>query len=113
LRLFPGAHMKAGIAVLLVFYAALALAQDNAARIDCQEFGRVIAAVAVFRDAGADIDKTVALFRRMNPQIPAPRWALVEREVRRMWREALPADEAGFSLYLRCQAQLGDMGRES
>ena len=105
--------MRTIIATLLAFCAAQAWAQDNAARIDCQEFGRVIAAVAVFRDAGADIDKTVALFRRMNPQIPAPRWALVEREVRRMWREALPADEAGFSLYLRCQAQLGDMGRES
>jgi len=53
-----------------------------------------------------------ALFRRANGAMPEPRKAAVEREIRRMWREELPAGEAEFALYKRCEAQLGDMGRE-
>lgn len=81
---------------------------------DCGALGSAVEAMAIFRDVGADVDKTLEiLFAHVKRRTPAPRWAVIEREIRRMWTEPLPGPEAGAAVYKRCQQQLGDMGRES
>ena len=86
--------------------------ERGATTLDCTVLASYIRNVVAFRDTGADPAKVIALFRRANGAMPEPRKAAVEREIRRMWREELPAGEAEFALYKRCEAQLGDMGRE-
>lgn len=91
---------------------ALAGERPKGVVFDCAQFGRSIRNVAELRDLDASLEKTLALIRTKNAATPRPQLEAIEREVRRMWRERLPADEAGWALYRRCQAQLGDMGRE-
>lgn len=79
---------------------------------NCGQLARAIGAVATYRDADASEEKTIAMYRAINPQIRGPQWDVLEREMRRLWRERLPAEEAAWGLFMRCQQQLGDMGRE-
>lgn len=113
----PLALLLALFVIVCVVAAAGAWGQtteqpQGAVTFDCRALARAIGNVATFRDVDASEDKTVTLYREINPQIQGPQWAAIEREIRRLWRERLPADEAVLALYLRCQQQLGDMGRE-
>lgn len=101
-------------AMLLGAWVQPARAQEVRGLIfDCAAVAQGISAAAVYRDVGADLGKTIAYYRENAPSVPEARKAVVEREIRRMWREGLPAAEAAFSVYKRCQKQLGDMGRET
>lgn len=99
------------LAVLFIV-APLAFAQEPKGIIfDCKALADGIGAAAAYRDVGADLSKTIAFYRSRAQETPEPRKAVVEREIRRMWREGLPGAEAAFAVYKRCEAQLGDMGR--
>lgn len=80
---------------------------------DCKALADGIGAAAVYRDVGADLTKTIAFYRTSASATPEARKVVIEREIRRMWREGLPRAEAAFAVYRRCEAQLGDMGQES
>lgn len=103
--------------ILCVVAATDALAEGverpkGGVQFDCRMLAGAIDAVAKFRDVDANEEKTIALYHEINPQLRGPQWAVLEREMRRLWRERLPADEASWALFRRCQQQLGDMGRE-
>lgn len=102
------------LAVVLFIVAPIACAQAPAGGLifDCNALAEGIRSAAIYRDVGADLGKTIA-FYRTSATHPEPRKEVVEREIRRMWREGLPPAEAGFAVYRRCQAQHGDMGRET
>lgn len=96
---------------LVVYIVAPARAQP--VLFDCEPFATGIARMADFRDTGADLGRVIAMARKRNPDMPFAYRAVVEREMRRLWREGLPAERAREALYRRCMEQLGDMGRES
>ena len=112
-----GKHALLAAILLAATTSALAQAMERpkgGVVFDCRQLASAVEAMAIFRDAGADVDKTVdILFAQVKRRTAAPRWAVIEREIRRMWIEPLSGPEAGFALYQRCQAKLGDMGRES
>lgn len=101
----------AGALILWLIYPRTAAADPVG--FDCVELATVISGAADFRDTGADLDKTVKLIRRQNAQVPPAHRAVLEREIRKMWAEDLPKNRATLGVYKRCQAQFGDMGRES
>lgn len=79
---------------------------------NCRTLAQAVGGVAVYRDVGADQAKTIAMLRAKNAWLGGSHLQALEREIRRMWREGLTPEEAEFALYKRCEAQLGDMGRE-
>lgn len=107
--------MKGLLAALLAFVAACALyascAHAEPVQFDCPQLAVVIQNAAQLRDLGANLDKVLDLGRR-NSGLQGPRWAILERELRRLWKAGQSADRAAQDVYRRCQAQLGDMGRD-
>lgn len=83
---------------------------------DCRQLTETIADFADFRDTDANVDKVIALLRSglhgADKSAPA-RFAVIEREIRRLWAEGLPARQALEQLHKRCTGQLGDMGRDA
>jgi len=107
------AMTNGSLLVALMFITAPALAQTPGLIFDCAALADGIRAIATYRDVGADLGKTIKHLRAGSEHVPEPRKAVIEREIRRMWKEGLPPAEAGFAIFKRCQAQLGDMGRET
>jgi uncharacterized protein YecT (DUF1311 family) len=79
---------------------------------DCQVLAELINAAADFRDTDAKLDLVVQMALDRLHDTPTQK-AVLEREIRRMWIEGLPANDAAFSVWRRCQKQMGDMGVES
>lgn len=100
-----------GAAIGLVCYASFARAAK--VNIDCSSLAQAVSSAAAFRDADANLEKTLAIFKRLNEDASRDEFAVLEREIRRVWREGLSQDEAALAIYKRCKDQLGDMGRES
>jgi hypothetical protein len=80
---------------------------------DCAALATGIAMAADFRDAGADLEKTVRLARQRNSDASPEQLAVIDREIRRLWREKRTREASTPAVYKRCRAQLGDMGLES
>lgn len=103
-------------ALIMVVAGCLALLwprMANAARFDCADLAMLIGGAADFRDAGADLEKTLAIAReRSGGHQGNAEHRVLEREIRRVWQEQLPRRRAIAMLYKRCRAQLGDMGAE-
>lgn len=109
------------IAIVVVAALALAGIMGNAraqerVEFDCQALAAGVASIVVFRDTGADVDRVVALFRKLNAEggkaTPAHLNA-IEREIRAMWQADAEAEVVAMELFMRCKAQDGDMGRAS
>lgn len=112
----------AAAAVLIGLAAALVLwlilpreARGQTVVFDCFDLARAIAAATDFRDAGADLEKTVRIARTRSSENGEPdqKIEVYEREIRRMWTEKKKRGAAVRSIYNRCRQQLGDMGREN
>lgn len=110
-------QLWAGVAVLsVVLPLACSQAGVRATRalaFDCGALAASIERIASYRDMDANLGKVLAHVRRLNADLPAQQLEVIEREIRRLWAERLPASDAAFALYTRCQRQLGDMGREA
>jgi hypothetical protein len=78
----------------------------------CGALAASIRLMADFRDAGADVERVVKMALEHNSDEPAAHRAVIEREIRRVWTEERPGPAAALAVFKRCQAQLGDMGRE-
>lgn len=112
---WPVAVAIVAILILCVVAATAALAQETQKRgvlFNCLTLAQAVGGVAVYRDVGADQAKTIAMLRAKNAWLGGSHLQALEREIRRMWREGLTPEEAEFALYKRCEAQIGDMGRE-
>lgn len=105
----------AGAVLLLAIFASPARAQDAPAvdRINCEGLAEVIARVSVYRDVEASEAKVLDRLMELNAALPESTRNALRREIRRMWREGLPAHDAVAAVYMRCVAAQGDMGRES
>jgi hypothetical protein len=108
------AAVLAGIALAMVMMlvAPPARGAEKAVIVDCGALAENITSLADFRDTGARLELVVRLARTRQGDGPAEQ-AVLEREIRRMWREGLDAEDAGHAVYQRCKAQLGDMGRDA
>lgn len=102
-----------GVIFLLTIATASAHAQAPPATVDCRSMAMTLERIATYRDTGANLDKVVGLLRKLAAGSPVELVAVYEREVRRMWREGLAADDAALAFYVRYTSRLGDMGRES
>lgn len=98
------------IAVVMTL-AGIAKAQERTA-IDCKDFANQIALAAWARDMRADENMVAIFHRTANQHLGFNLSRAIEREVRRVWHEKLPMGKAIEAAHKRCQAQLGDMGRE-
>jgi hypothetical protein len=102
----------AGLALGAIF-ARPAHAGREAVEFDCGELALVIYRIADFRDTGADLERVVRLAHEQNAEVSRAHREVIEREIRRLWKERQPAEEAAARLFRRCRAQLGDMGYET
>lgn len=108
--------IAAGAVMLLAILASPARAQDAPGaveRINCEGLAEVIARVSVYRDVDASEAKVLDRLMELNAALPESTRNALRREIRRMWREGLPAHDAVAAVYMRCVAAQGDMGRES
>lgn len=111
------------VAILLGLVAAILLyvispreARAAPVLFDCADLAQGIASAADFRDAGADLEKTVRLARERSKEngiTDDPRLDVFEREIRKLWAEKKRRGAAVRDVYKRCRDQLGNMGRES
>jgi hypothetical protein len=109
------AAVVAGVAAagaLVLIFPPKARAAEKAVIVDCGALAENITSLADFRDTGTRLELVVRLARKRQGDGPAEQ-AVLEREIRRMWREGLDAEDAGHAVYKRCKAQLGDMGRDA
>lgn len=97
-------------AIALVVWATPVRAEQ--VDFDCVDLAIIVASAADFRDAGAQLDKTLAIARVRNSERSRAHLAVIEREIRRVWDEKRSRRLATLSVYRRCIAQLGDMGWE-
>lgn len=95
--------------VLAVIYPRAAHAQ----KFDCHDLAMVGGAAVDFRDAGAQLEKTVRIARARNADRTQAELAVIEREVRRAFESKATRREAIAELYKRCRKFGGDMGRAS
>jgi hypothetical protein len=103
--------MLAVIAIGLLTVVELARAQPGLA-VDCRELASSLALAAWARDMKAD-ENLVAIFYRTHQQhLGDPLARAIEREVRRLWHEKLPASVAVGAAHLRCRETLGKLGGE-
>jgi hypothetical protein len=104
-----------GLVLLAFIFTGQAQAQSKPERepIDCTSLAQLVARVAVYRDVDANRDKVLARILELNAEASAMHRETIAREIRRLWREALPINDAVVSVYVRCQRVLGDMGRDS
>lgn len=102
-----------GVAGALVLWLVMPRDARSAPIFDCVDIASQAGAAADFRDAGADLEKTVRIARLRNAFRTSAEMNVIEREVRRVWREQLPRKHAVANLYKRCRRGLGDMGTES
>jgi hypothetical protein len=72
-----------------------------------------IGAVTCASQARAELEKTVRLARQRNSDASPEQLAVIDREIRRLWREKRTREASTQAVYKRCRAQLGDMGLES
>jgi hypothetical protein len=96
-----------GLVLALALHAGKVRAQEPVS-FDCQSLAGVISQAVNYRDAGANVNRTVAVFLR-KLKLPKGHAAVLEREIRRMWRERLDEDDAGFAIFKRCIEKNGDM----
>lgn len=82
-------------------------------RVDCESFANAIGYFADMRDVRGGLEETVALARRRNSDLGEMESAVLEREIRRMWKEGLRREDAMWRVYQRCFKQMGDMGADS
>lgn len=101
------------IAALLLagLYARLAPAAPRVV-LDCREFAGSIALAAWARDMNADENLVGIYYRTASRHLGHDLARAIEREVRRVWQEKRPSAKAVEAAFLRCQAQLGDLGAE-
>lgn len=71
---------------------------------DCLGLGYFVRMTAEVRDLGADVDKHVALVRKRVAPGGADLSDVLERELRRVYAEALPPAKAEESTYTRCMS---------
>lgn len=115
------ANPAASIVVILALaiglgWVASAGAQDgqpDPVQMRCAGLARVIERAATYRDVDADLRKFTNWVERLAGDRNEAERAVLRREIARLWREKKSASEAGFAVYRRCVANLGDMGRES
>jgi hypothetical protein len=100
------------LTVTLTVTPGLVHAQGRGVQIDCGRLARLIDAASSYRDTGADLNLFIAWMHKVGADMPPAQREVLAREVRRMWKEKLPGEDAGIAVYTRCTQQLGDMGRE-
>jgi hypothetical protein len=91
----------------VLYCVAPAWAQENDlpwTSQQCQAFGAFAGVIADFRDAGADVKRHLDVLRRRHAQIAAPLRRVLERELLRVYAEALPAVKAEIAAYTRCMS---------
>lgn len=98
-----------GVAAALVF---VALTRPARAQVlfDCSYLAELMRRAATYRDAGAEVEKTVEVFLAHEIPPSRPHGEALAREIRRVWREDLSEHQAEQATFWRCRAQLGDMG---
>lgn len=102
LRPLVGWVLGIALVVALVLAApSLGRAEPAPVLFDCQSFGKLIGGVMTYREAGASLGKTLQLYhRKLN--LPKQYAAIVEREIRRAWKEGQAEDDAAFTAFKRC-----------
>lgn len=71
--------------------------------MECRSLGMWVTAMGDIRDAGAELDKHIAILQRRNVSQPAPVQQLLVREARRVYAETkTSADDLGYDVYERC-----------
>lgn len=80
-----------------------------AVRFDCHDFAMVAGSAADFRDAGADLEKTLMVVRERSKDRTQAELSLIEREVRLVFREKKKRSRVIAELYRRCRASRGSM----
>jgi hypothetical protein len=101
----------AGVAAALVLASWSPRLQAEPVLFDCHYLAELARRGATYRDAGADVEKTIGVF--LSHEIPPtrPHGEALARELRRVWLEGKSEEEVAVAAFLRCQRQLGDMGR--
>lgn len=84
----------------------------GAAVMDCADLYAFALQIAVLRDLDANRAKVLARVKELNRDLAPARLAVLERELKRVWREGKRPEEAAMALYTQCMEQLGDMGAE-
>jgi len=91
--------------------AGCAAAQNRGVVFDCRQLAELMERLSSYRDAGAELDRTLAVIR-LRIETPEQHWQAIRREARLVWTEGLPGEAAMQRTYDRCRARLGDMGFE-
>ena len=99
------------VLVLAAHFMARAHAQERMA-VDCKDLAAHVSLATWARDMHADENMVAIYFSKANQHLGHNLVRALEREVRRVWKEKLPAGKAIEAAFKRCQQQLGDMGRE-
>jgi hypothetical protein len=105
----PAAFKVIAIAAALMFSGP---ARAEGVMFDCADLATVISLIADFRDTDASLEKVVKLALERNVDSSLAHRAVIEREIRRLWKEGRPRRDAVRQLYKRCRDVMGDMGRD-
>lgn len=98
-----------GIGVAGALVLAVALRDVHASPVDCHDFAMAAGSAADFRDAGADLEKTIRVARDRSKDRTQAELALLEREIRRVFRDKKPRRPLIAETYRRCRAARGAM----
>lgn len=102
------AAIVVGVAAALVLFLILPR-EARAARFDCHDFAMVAGSAADFRDAGAQLDLTLVIARDRSKDRTQAELALIEREIRRVFREKKNRRRVVAETYRRCRDTRGSM----
>lgn len=91
--------------------AGMRLVQERKA-VDCSDFAMQMRLALWARDMKADENLVAIYHRTVNRHLGFNLSRAIEREVRRAWKEKLPADKAVEMAHRRCLERLGELGAE-
>lgn len=106
-------NVTSALSLVLLLVLACREARADPVLFDCAQLAAAVGNMADFRDTGGRLELVVRMARDRNRGAPASYLDVIEREIRRLWREQLPRAAAVDSAFKRCRAQLGDMGRDT
>lgn len=97
------------VLAILVTIAGIATCHAEAAVFDCHDIAMLAGGAADFRDAGADLEKTIRISRLRHADRTAAELAVIEGEVRKAFREKKHRRQVIAETYRRCRSRRGAM----
>lgn len=92
--------------MLAILWPRMAVA---AISFDCHDIAMLAGGAADFRDAGAEVEKTVRISRLRHGDRTAGELAVIEREVRAVFKEKKQRRQVIAETYRRCRSRRGAM----